>query len=803
MNVHEYKAKFKNQFKLNSLIACTCIEGQTDKLKKITPNKSNVDSNLTDGLHMCNSLYLYTNPPPIAYGTPAPKTAETVLRAYSYNRKTENRSYQLGNWEVENTAIKNVKDFPLNQVSGNYIPSYVSSMAKVYKSKNWEAIDQALEHVIHWLAITPADEMSKGRQTWDPESEKSITCSKAYSRTLQLIEDNLNETPTTIRVLLLLFIKLLSLDSLKIRKREVVLKIKGKYDIVRRISYKQTKKNIVIKKSKIIGNENVFKYMIDYSRSFCSYLKHKERGKKDRRAIASGNIFLRLLLKIVEEFHLHLSKNVSGNTIGIGGDQKKAKIMTELKACTEIDLFKDHPKIQGTEDATKWNECLTPSMFALVHHSFFSETDCDFSRDTTGLKEKRELMLKICDLTFMLMSIKRIHLGPGLMIENDKFYNRKQWDEYKLDELNLQTRTWYSQVKISGKNYIEASPGFLMGMLNAASTTIGLLPSNFINIPSAKIQTLRSSDDSMTVYVAKDSKTLLNLLVQNYICCKLVGINMSTKKTIFFPEGYGEFTSWYQDKDFVGQSGTETSSLRPSGTNPQEDFNNVAIQTAVSMRTHTINFMGALQKLMIGIINVRSLYNIEVKEREELTHGVTFLADGGLNPWNLTNLLIDESTIRESKLKTDKDKSYFYKIMSPTNPFVQPVEESYLYSRDQGSMVLTKYDAPTNVFNFIRRSNRTINNQTSKLEADREKAYREAYQIATMVDPSLYLSGNSKLDSLSNHLDANIRVVLSGVELTATEVNEMNKALKRLRNENDNDDPDSCFVHDDFNFDLL
>lgn len=47
------------------------------------------------------------------------------------------------------------------------------------------------------------------------------------------------------------------------------------------------------------------------------------------------------------------------------------------------------------------------------------------------------------------------------------------------------------------------------------------------------------------------SQTIKNL--------SLTAINMNPHKTFYFPEGYGECTSWYQDSGFVSQYGVETS----------------------------------------------------------------------------------------------------------------------------------------------------------------------------------------------------------------------------------------------------
>lgn len=80
-----------------------------------------------------------------------------------------------------------------------------------------------------------------------------------------------------------------------------------------------------IRKITIKEKEQCNKWLDDYARIFCSYIKHGERGKKDRRAIASGSVALRLHLKVIEEFHLKLSKEVSESTISIGGEERREK----------------------------------------------------------------------------------------------------------------------------------------------------------------------------------------------------------------------------------------------------------------------------------------------------------------------------------------------------------------------------------------------------------------------------------------------------------------------------------------------
>lgn len=68
-------------------------------------------------------------------------------------------------------------------------------------------------------------------------------------------------------------------------------------------------------------------FVMDLATGFASYLKHKERGKKDGRAIASANMIMRMFLHITEDFHLTLSDNTTGPTISKGGEDKKRCII--------------------------------------------------------------------------------------------------------------------------------------------------------------------------------------------------------------------------------------------------------------------------------------------------------------------------------------------------------------------------------------------------------------------------------------------------------------------------------------------
>uniref|UniRef100_A0A1Y1MFN4 Uncharacterized protein n=1 Tax=Photinus pyralis TaxID=7054 RepID=A0A1Y1MFN4_PHOPY len=149
-------------------------------------------------------------------------------------------------------------------------------------------------------------------------------------------------------------------------------------------------------------------YTLKLATSFASYLKHKERGKKDRRAIASGNMILRMFLHIIEEFHLALAKRIEGATISIGGEEKKQKISNNMSTAT----LPHGPSVticQGTEDATKWNECLSPSFFALIHKYMF-DSSTRIRNALPPTNEMGKLFQKIALAGNFLLSMKKVQL---------------------------------------------------------------------------------------------------------------------------------------------------------------------------------------------------------------------------------------------------------------------------------------------------------------------------------------------------------------------------------------------------------
>lgn len=198
-----------------------------------------------------------------------------------------------------------------------------------------------------------------------------------------------------------------------------------------RIPKEKVNKKIV---EKLIKGDEVKTRMMNCARSFASYIKHKERGKLNRRAIASANMILRMFLYLIEEFHLELGRYIEGSTISIGGEEKKAKIINNLGKAV-LPNQDGVIETQGTEDATKWSECLSPAAFAMMHKTFFDP----LIRKELGLPLPSEYAVLFMEMSLsahFIMAIKRIALGPGPLANNGVFYNRLNWLTTPIERFN-------------------------------------------------------------------------------------------------------------------------------------------------------------------------------------------------------------------------------------------------------------------------------------------------------------------------------------------------------------------------------
>lgn len=74
---------------------------------------------------------------------------------------------------------------------------------------------------------------------------------------------------------------------------------------------------------------------------------------------------------------------------------------------------------------------------------------------------------------------KEIQLGPGVVVTGEHSFSRIDWTDDNVGKMNDITKDWYLKTRhliTSDRKFMKCSPGMLMGMLNAASTILGVIP---------------------------------------------------------------------------------------------------------------------------------------------------------------------------------------------------------------------------------------------------------------------------------------------------------------------------------------
>lgn len=774
-------------FKPNSFLTSSFLLQPRRILLRTSPDYRDLNS-----LSAVSALYLYTNPAPKGYGTPAPKIAETVLRANGFNLKNESKEKTIGEYTVNWPAWEEEGEYPFDQITGNFHPGEAHQMFKRMLVDNFDNISRIAKDTIADALQTNSDVLTKGRQTFDCIKETSVSSSTAYQVMSEIYKLNLKKDSSNCLEWIQMFFECMNLDSMitLIREKRIT---SVKY---RTCKYTKIKRRVVTYKFKWIrqtiqGNEKVRKYMFELSTSFCGYIKHGERAKLNRRAIASPNIIKRMFLKIIEDFHLELGKVLAGSTISIGGEEKKKKIIANTDA-DNTSISNIHMVIQATQDATKFNECLTADVFTMMHRTFFDD-EVRNELNLTPVTAEEKLFLKIATASHWILTNKKIMLGEGIMGYTKDSYNRIPWEKKYLYRMNKFTKDWFERILpyFDGK-YVRSSQGMLMGMHNAASTTLGLAAVNY-NFPfNCRIIVLRSSDDSMSVYIAYSLNGLWMIIELDRKNLKMLGINLSPDKTFFFERGFGEYTSWFIDGAFVSQYGVETSAMKPQGKNPHDDFHSVAKSVQIGLLNNIINPLGAECWLRVGVDNVRRLYKINKREtpRENIRMNLHLLSDGGPSGWDIGNCHLEETALKEFHARSDKEKEYFLRINNPENPFAGPPGEEIMYSRETNQLVVSTPEIPRNCFTFLKRSNRANANRRSDKKLELERASTEAMKITNSIDFASNLQMPSTKVPLADYIADKLEDKAIDLVLSEEENNRLQAALRRLRGSNINEEED-------------
>jgi len=753
---------------------------------------------ILNSLTSISGLYLYSGPPPMAYGTPGPKVIESVKRASDFNKKTENKDFEVGPFRIGNVVWdKEDGKFPFNEIGSNFLPGTAHKMDVEFLISNQHSIDTCAQEAIDEFLCKNSDFLTRGNQTWCPMTYSSLPCAAAYKNACDFLTKNGFPKHHTIIEFLKYFFQLCKKDRVIGTKMDVKVIEGSEY----RSGQKLIKKRKIKKVSEhMYSGDDARYYCLGLMRSFCSYLKHSERAHLNRRAIASPSVFMRALLLVTETFHLKLGKRVEGSTISIGGEEKKAKIVQTMNSAGFAQM--SSYSLQATEDATKWNECLHSQSFGMMTESFFNE-DVRYEVGLPTLTPEVKLLHALMMMGHFILGIKRITIGEGVIGYGPRIHGNISYSEKNLHKFNKRFREQMEWVvkRMSDTIYLDATDGMLMGMLNAGSTTRGLTPVAYEVKCKDSIRQLRSSDDSMTLFAGVDVDHSMWLIKYQKVLHRCVAINSSPKKSIVYEAGVGEYTSWYQDGTMVAQYGAEVTTMRPGGKNPPDDFYGIMKSTAVSQLQLESNFLGAALKIRLGCLNVRSLYKIKIRGHEGgIKPSVRVMSDGGLCVYNSVNCHLEETSLKEALATDEEERAYFYKLRDPSNPFIGRIEEEIVFDPTIGSLAVSSVETPRTVFHFMKRSNRAVTNIAHKdndglTTADIEKAHAEASKILLETDVSLNLHVPGNSTKCSDHVTSMLTMLRGEIELTDDEEALYRRALLVLNSKlviNSDDEIDDC-----------
>nr|AJG39087.1 PB1 [Shayang Spider Virus 3] len=369
-------------------------------------------------------LYQYTNPPPLAYGSPAPKVAESILRSQEYNKlpnngRSDNQAEDRQYWR------KADGDFPSNiqDPTSNINLAAMKKFSIEFLSRNYRAIDEVVDSVVNEIHNENADVLTKGRQTWDPFLQRSVTSADAYKEMANFFKKNTGKCNFTMIEWIHTWSELFEKDSIKLNEKTIN-KVKIE-KITKQGFIKEKEKTIIKVKEREMNGEEARIFLLDMATEFCSYLKSKERSKLKRRAIASANMILRMFFEIIERFHLKLGKKIAGSTISQGGIEKQDKIMSSLSL-----LARKNYSVLATEDATKWNECLAPAGFYVMHEVFLNPKYRAAAKVTMSSEvdpSSFEMLREILHTGIYLLSKKRVFIGQGHVLEDGEAFTRERW----------------------------------------------------------------------------------------------------------------------------------------------------------------------------------------------------------------------------------------------------------------------------------------------------------------------------------------------------------------------------------------
>nr|UUT42627.1 MAG: polymerase PB1 [Thogotovirus thogotoense] len=653
-------------------------------------------------------LYAYTGPAPVAFGTRTRAVLENIIRPYQYFFKEPDVRRAL---EIK-TGCKEAEEINVEGPSSGFHAASVLQFSENFFKKYRTAMEKLKYWILVKLPKLKYAELSKGRQTYSFIHKRNLPAPIALEETVEFLEQNLKRKigPT-----LLSYCQAIA-DVMEMERTyyettrdprpwELILEEVDSDEDEPLFKYKRREEVYTIRFTK--------EELWDQMRTLNTMWKHLERGRLNRRTIATPSMLIRGFVKIVEDAAREILENIPTSGVPVGGEEKLAKLASKQTFHTQVT-----GELSG--DQEKFNECLDPDAMRLMWTVFLRRLGCP------------DWIIKLFNIPFMVFKSKLAEMGEGLTYQKGKLSERKKLGEEPSEFDDLVPN-------IVG-NSISCRLGMFMGMYNLTSTLLALISIEREEITGSHVE---SSDDFIHFFNCKTHDEMFHQAETLRLTLKLVGINMSPSKCILIsPAGIGEFNSKFHHRDFVGNVATELPALVPNGTNPMTD-----LAMGLNVIKHSVNT--GQMNLCTGALAMR-IFN-QAYKYSYMALGINrrtrFLEENGIIPL-LTNqgappvhsfstMHLDEIALRRHLGLIDEDT--IRRIMNPTNPITQRSDPS-MFFRIENKMpqMVEDYSVPS-CYKYTLSRNRTIQDKPHKTLLNKEERYQRVTTLVNKLFPEVLI----------------------------------------------------------------
>lgn len=695
-------------------------------------------------------LYAYTGPAPVAYGTRTRAVLENIHRPYKYFYNPEDVERAL----EKKTGDKEPEDINVEGPSSGFHRDSVVAFAESFATK----YNLALEKLRYWIMVKLPKmkyaELSKGRQTYSFLHKRNLPAPIALEETVEFLEQNLNRT---VGPSMLSFCQAV-IDVLELPITKYALKYcDNPHDIlyessedsegeeIQRISF-GTKTRVIS-----FTREELWRQM----RKLNTMWKHLERGRLNRRTIATPSMLARGFVKIVEDAATVILENVPTSGVPVGGEEKLAKLASKQAF---------HLPVTGelSGDQEKFNECLDPDAMRLMWTIFLEHLGSP------------DWIKKLFNIPFLIFKSKLADMGEGLSYSRGDLMKNFKLGEHpsEFDELipNLE-----------GDNEVSCRLGMFMGMFNLSSTLLALIS---VERPELTGSHVESSDDFIHFFYTETHDEMFKQAETLRLSLKLVGINMSPSKCILIsPAGIGEFNSKFHHLDFVGNVATELPALVPNGTNPMTDLAMGLNVIKHSVNTGQMNMVTGALAMRIFNKSYKHAYMVEGVTRRtkfmEENNIVPVLTNQGAKPvHSFSTMHLDEIALRRHLGMID-DETYL-RIMNPSNPVTATADPAVFFRIENKMPTVMEDCSVSSCFKYTLARNRTISNKPHKVMLAKEERYQRVTSLIRDCFPEVLITEATVPGTVKDGLVCRIQLLVQRSSLDEGRKRELLNLLESL-----------------------